>query len=103
MKKILKEIEGNKLLLKVYNSVYENEAILNSSYKFTDKCYIHIEPFEALTEIYFKCKIENVNLENIAMDFGNELIDQQIRLNTGREFKAIREELVKKAFNSISK
>jgi len=103
MKEILKEIEGNKLLLTVDNSVYEKEAILNASYKYTDKCHINIEPIGTMTEIYFKSKNETINLENTALDYGNELIDQQIRLNTGREFKIIRDELVKKAFSSISK
>jgi len=103
MKKIIKKIEVNKLLLTVSNNIYEKEAILNSSYKYTDKCYINIEPTDLVTEIYFQIKNENFDLEKLAMEFGNELIDQQIRLNTGREFKTIREELVKKAFNSISK
>jgi len=103
MKEILREIEGNKLLLTVSNDMYEKEAILNASYKFTDKCYINIEPSDSITEIYFQRKNENIEIDNIALDFGNELIDQQVRLNTGREFKVIREELVKKAFSSISK
>ncbi|HBX51112.1 MAG TPA: His-Xaa-Ser system protein HxsD [Bacteroidales bacterium] len=103
MKEIIKKIEENKLLLTVPNSIYEKEAILNASYKYTDKCYINIEPIETITEIYFQKKNESINLESIALDFGNELIDQQIRLTTGREYKVIREELVKKAFSSISK
>lgn len=103
MKEILKKIEGDKLLLTVKNDMYEKEAILNASYKFTDKCFINIEPIGTLTEIYFHSKNENIDIENIALNFGNELIDQQVRLSTGREFKVIREELVKKAFSSISK
>ena len=103
MKEIIQVIENNKLLLTVANDIYESIAILNASYKFTDKCYINIEPVGELTEIYFQTKIEKIVLEDIVLEFGNELIDQQVRLNTGREFKAIREELVKKAFSSISK
>lgn len=103
MKEILKKVEDNKLLLTIPNNLYEKEAILNASYKFTDKCYINIEPISELTEIYFQKKSENVDLENIALTFGNELIDQQVRLITGREFKSVREALVKKAFSSITK
>jgi len=103
MKEILKKVEENKLLLTITNNLYEKEAVLKASYKFTDKCYINIEPIGEQTEIYFQKKNENIDLENIALDYGNELIDQQVRLNTGREFKSIREELVKKAFSSISK
>ena len=103
MKQILKKIEENKLLLTIPSNLYEKEAILNASYKFTGKCYINIDPIGEMTEIYFQCKSENIDLENIALDYGNELIDQQVRLNTGREFKSIREEIVKKAFSSISR
>ena len=103
MKEIIKKIENNKLLLTVQNDMYEKEAILNASYKYTDKCFVNIEPIGTVTEIYFQSKNDNIDLENIALNFGNELIDQQVRLSTGREFKVIREELVKKAFSSISK
>lgn len=103
MKEILKRIENNKLLLTVSNELYEKDAILNTSYKFTDKCYINIELIGMNTEIYFQSKTENISLETIALEFGNELIDQQIRLVTGREFKTIREELIKKAFSTVSK
>jgi len=102
MKEILKKMEGNKILLKVSNEIYEKDAILNASYKFTDKCFINIEPINKITEIYFQPKTEDLNIENIVLLFGNELIDQQVRLNVGREFKLIREELVKKAFSSIT-
>jgi His-Xaa-Ser system protein HxsD len=103
MKEILKQVESDKLLLTVSNNLYEKDAILNSSYKFTDKCFINIEQVGLNFEIYFQSKTNDINLENIALEFGNELIDQQIRLNTGREFKTVREELVQKAFASISK
>lgn len=103
MKIIIKEVELGKMLLSVDNQFYDKNAILNASYKYTDKCYINIERLEFSTEIYFESKEEQLDLKNIALDFGNELIDQQIRLNCGKEFKIIRDELVKKAFASISK
>lgn len=103
MKKITTKVDANKLLVSIPNSLYENEAVLNTTYKFTNKCYINIEPLETVIEVYFQSKGEDIDLDKIALEFGNELIDQQIRLNTGKEFKLIREELVKKAFSSITK
>ena len=102
MKEILKRIENNKLLLSVQNDLFEKDAILNASYKFTNKCFINIEQKESDTEIYFQSKNENEDLELIALNFNNELIDQQVRLNTGREFKNIREELIRKAFSTVT-
>jgi His-Xaa-Ser system protein HxsD len=103
MKNITTEIEGNKLLLKFSTDIYEKEAVLNASYKYTNHCYINIDVVEDVIEVLFQSKEDNVELSNVALEFGNEAIDQQIRLNSNREFKVIREELVKKAFNSISK
>jgi len=103
MKSITKYIEENKLLLKIDSKIYEQQAILNASYKFTDKCFINIELVGQYFEVYFQSQNSNVDLELIALNFGNELIDQQIRLDSGKEFKVIREELVKKTFASISK
>jgi len=103
MKDIFKQVESNKLLLKIDDSIYEKEAVLNASYKFTDKCYINIESVDSKIEVYFRCKDNSTNIEEIALSFENELIDQQVRINIGREFKEIREGLVKKAFSSISK
>lgn len=103
MKEIVKKIENNKMLLKIDSSLYEKEALLQASYKFSDRCYLNIELVDTHFEVYFESKNSTENLEKIALNFGNEIIDQQIRLQTGREFKGIREQLVKKAFSSINK
>ena len=103
MKDLLKKIDEDKLLIITSKDIYEKEALLKASYKYVNKCFINIEIHGDSFEVYFQAKDKNVNLEMVALEFGNELIDQQIRLNTGREYKLIREELVKKAFDSISK
>lgn len=102
MKEILKEIEGNKILLKIDKNIYEKEAILQASYMFTNSCFLNIELVDNFYEVIIQAKT-NTNLEKIALEFGNEIIDQQIRIQTGKEFKEIREQLVQKAFSSINK
>ena len=103
MKEIIKKIADNKLLLTIDSDLYEKDAILQASYKYTDKCFINIEQKDKKTEIYFICKQTEIDLEKLALEFGNELIDQQVRFITGKEYKEIREQLVKKAFASINK
>jgi len=41
-------------------------------------------------------------LEDVAHNFSNEVIDQQVRIDVEKDFKGIREEIVKKAFSPIS-
>ncbi len=103
MKEIVKKIDKNKLLLKVDCSVYDKEAVIQASYKFTNECYLNIETVADYFEVYFQSKEKSANLEKISLEFGNEIIDQQIRLQVGREFKEIREQLVCKAFSTICK
>jgi len=103
MKEIIKHIDGGKLLLEVDRHVYDAKAILNASYKFTDKCHIHHEPIsDDIVGVYFKAKGNiDVPLGEMADEFCNELIDQQIRLNVEKEYGSIRDKIVKKAFSPI--
>lgn len=101
MNELIKEIERNKMLLSVSNDIYEKEAVINASYKYTDKCFLIIEPQGDHINIIFEAKDDTINLKEIALDFANEILDQQVRINCGREFKIVREEIVKKAFKPI--
>lgn len=104
MEKVINKISDNELLLEVNKSLYEFEAILNASYKFTDKCYIHTNTIsEDIIGVYFKIKEDSdTSLELIADNFCNELIDQQLRIFVEKRFGSIRDEIVKKAFSPIN-
>ena len=103
IKKIIKEIDGDQILLEVNKNIYEVEAILKTAYLFNDKCYMHVDSVaEDVIGVYFKAKgATNDDLKEIADNFCNELIDQQIRLNVEKKYGKIREEIVKKAFSKI--
>lgn len=103
MKEIVKHIDGGRLLLEADRRIYDVKAIFNAAYKFTDRCHIHHEPIsDDVTGVYIKAKENiNVSLDEIANEFYNELIDQQVRLNVEKEYGNIRNEIVKKAFSPI--
>lgn len=103
MKEIIKQIENNNILLEIDNAIYDVKAILKAAYKFTDKCYIHNENIsDGVIGVYFKLKNDiDTSLEQIANEFCNELIDQQIRLNIENEYGKIRDEIVRKAFSPL--
>ncbi len=103
MKDIIKKIENDKLLLEVSLKIYDKKAITATSYKFTDKAYIHIDPIsEDIVGVYFKNKENSlVSLELIASEFCNELVGQQLRLNVENAYGNIRELIVKYAFLPI--
>ena len=90
-------------LFEISTEFYSKDAILNSGYKFTGKYYVKIEP---LTEIRFSVNIksrDDTHLpDDLELQFFNDLIDQQIRINVEKEYKTIREEIVKKAFSPVN-
>ena len=104
MRETIKHIDGNRLLLEIDKTIYNAEAVLNASCKFTDRCYIHQEPAsENIINVYFQEKENNsMALDKIANEFCNELIDQQIRINVEKEYGSIRDMIVKKAFSPIT-
>ena len=104
MKEIVKNIESGAVLIELSKECYEYEAILRTTYKFTDRCYLSIDPIsENVTGVFLRPKDEgDVNLEKVARDFCNELIDQQLRIIVERNYGDIRKEIVKKAFSPIN-
>jgi len=105
MEKIVIKDEDGNIILKINRENYEKAAILATSYKFTDKAYIFINPMsESIVGVSFKAKEDcKESLSCIVDKFCNELIDEQLRLEVEKEYKDIRNELVKKAFSSIQK
>lgn len=103
MKEIIKKIEGGRLLLEVSTKFYDKKAIVAASYKFTDQAYIHINSIsELIVGVYFKGKESNGKiLENIAYNFCNELIDQQLRIDIEASYGNIRDLIVQQAFSPI--
>ena len=70
MKEIIKTLVDGRLLLEINKTIYDIKAITQTSYKFTDKCYIHIDPIsEHIIGVYFKNKPENTDFNWNA--FGN--------------------------------
>jgi len=96
--------EDTKRTIDLSRDIYEKDAITATAYKFTDKYYINIDISpENKYRVRFKAKKQEFNLEKIIDNFCNELIDQQVRIDIGKKFAKIRDELVKKAFSPISK
>lgn len=80
--------------------LYSRDAILNTAYLFTNKCHIDLRSYgDTTAEVIFTLKPNSeLELDTIAKDFLNELIDQQLRVNIGQETKVIKELIVKEAF-----
>jgi His-Xaa-Ser system protein HxsD len=102
MNDIFKRIQGDVLILEVPKELYQKEAILSSAHKFIDKCYIDIDPSpEKCIYVSFRPKNKNLQLDNFAFEFCNELLDEQVRFNIEKSYGNIRNLIVKQAFQPI--
>ena len=96
---ILKRFEKKALTLEVNKELYQKEAILFAAHKFINRCFITIEPSsEKYINVLFRPKDENLQLDDFALEFCNELLDQQVRLNVEKSYGNIRDLIVKQAF-----
>ena len=96
----------NIFTLTVEKERYSNEAIVAACYKYTDKFYIfqRTSPNDEKTvEVIFENKEDKPVTEKDVKQFCNELIDQQVRYNTNKQFGHIRDLIVEEAFKPVSK
>ena len=94
---------GSMVSLCVDTSVYGPAAIFKTSYWYTDDHYVFIRKDTNEknwhVELRLKSAIsEKTELEALAGDFSNKLLDQQIRQIVISETKNVRDRLVEKAF-----
>ena len=97
------EHEGCILSVNVDMALYAKESLVAACYKFTDRFYIHQHTDGNTVNVVFESKDGNAVSDEIAKQFCNELIDQEVRYNTNLLFGHIRDLIVEEAFKPVSK
>ena len=83
----------------VDEKIYSRGALLRTCYWFTDRCYIFISPSdENRLEVHLRLKPGGSELETIAGEFGNALLDFELRAQLDKETATVRELIIAKAF-----
>jgi His-Xaa-Ser system protein HxsD len=79
------------LFIEVDLEVYGLPALLKVAYKFTDRCFIHLQyRTERSVEVRLRAKGPQVPLDVIAGEFCNEVLDQRLREIVARESEPVR-------------
>jgi His-Xaa-Ser system protein HxsD len=85
------QADGGGLFAVVDLGVYDLSALLRVAYRFTDRCYLHLQKrTEHLVEVRFRPKAGEPPLDKIAGEFCNELLDQSLREIVARESEPVR-------------
>lgn len=97
------EQEPGSFLVKLRKAFYEQEAVMQAAYKFTDACFIKIDALEeGYVGVWFKAKPEKVlNPELLLCEYCNEVLDQQVRLDLEKRYGGIRDTIYHFAFEPI--
>lgn len=97
------ETEQGVFFVKLQKSFYEQEAVMQAAYKFTDSCYIKIDAVEnGYVGIWFKAKPEaDLNPDLLLCEYCNEVLDQQVRLDLEKRYGKIRDTIYRFAFEPV--
>lgn len=104
MKGISYIIDGDTVVILLDKEYFEKSAIFAASYKFTHKYIVQIEPEgqrKVSVSIVPKQASNELLLKDVAGEFMNEVLDQQVRLDLERRYGSIRELIVRHAFAPI--
>ena len=98
------QIENSKFQVNVDMSLYAKEAVTSAIYQYTNNFYIHQQTKDNnLIEVTFESKASQLVTEEVVKQFCNDLIDQQVRYNTEKQFGHIRNLIVEEAFKPVNK
>lgn len=106
LKDFVHVVGDNKFMVEVSLKIYDKEAVAESAYKFSGKFYVHQQLSETnsdLVQVYLESKDGEAVTATTAKEFCTDLVDQQIRINTNRQFGHIRDLIVEEAFKPVSK
>lgn len=91
------------ITIKVDMNVYKQDVITAAAHKFTGKYFVSQNKMDNIIHVTFTAKPDQtVNYGFTEKEFGNELIDQQVRYDTEQRFAHIRNLIVEKAFSPIN-
>lgn len=83
-------------------AVYDKEAIIETTYLFTDKYYVNTATVAGNKAIVrLSPKDQAVRVKDLGEEFMNELVDQQLRLRLRRETADIRRMIISEAFAPV--
>jgi len=98
-----KHVSDKTLTLEVDTAIYSLEALFRVCYAFTDRCYLFLEPGTTDTCVVVRIteKKPDFDLETVAGQFSNALIDERVRRDIATETMSIRELIVAQAFAEV--
>lgn len=97
------QAEGAGLLARVDLGIYSKTALMKVVHRFSDRCFVHLqEESDAVVAVRFTQKAPDGNLDSLAGEFCNELLDQTLREIVARESEPTRNLVIAHALSRTS-
>ena len=98
-----KHVSDKTLIIEIDTAIYSLEALFRVCYAFTDRCYLFLEPATKDTSLVVRItgKKPDYDLDTVAGEFSNALIDERVRRDVAIETMSIRELIVAQAFAEV--
>jgi His-Xaa-Ser system protein HxsD len=96
------QADGDGLITHVDLGVYSMSALLRVAYRFTDRCYLHLQREGGSVCVRFRAKAPAPPLDQIAGEFCNELLDQTLREIVAQESEPVRNLVLAHALSRTS-
>ena len=77
---------------------YSHDVLLRTSHLFTDRCYVRILSGSDAPVVEIASRAPECDLQQVAREFHNDLIDQELRERIRNETRHIQEMIVSEAF-----
>lgn len=90
-------ISNNIATIKINPKIYSEECIFATSYTYLDIAYLIIETENKNFKITLETKNNDQDIEILAKEFHNELINYKAYLNQAKNTKQLRETILKRA------
>ncbi len=96
---VIHRVSQSTLSFTINPDIYTTEGIFRTAYIFLDRCYLFLyrEPDHQIT-VLLKAKTQDTHVDALTGEFLNELINQRLRIDIGKETGKIRELIVAQAF-----
>jgi His-Xaa-Ser system radical SAM maturase HxsB/His-Xaa-Ser system protein HxsD len=106
-KSLIEKIEENKFLIKIPKRLYSKEAVFSAAHKLLDNFFVLIDNIdESYVGVYIQPKhgidLKEEDIKKTLLQFNNELIDQQLRIDLEKHYGKIRDLIVEQAFKPVS-
>lgn len=100
---ISRDESNNAIFIDLPKEIYHRDAVLKATYAYSDRFYVKLSPHrEFYVRVVFEAKAEtDINVESVAKNFCNEVLDQQIREDLKKTNGHIRDIIYEHAFAPI--